>query len=37
MKIERQLQGNLNTILSVIIRERALENKIQPFPTNEEN
>ncbi len=37
MKIERQLQGNLNTVLTEIIRERALENKLQPYVTNEEN
>jgi hypothetical protein len=37
MKIERQLQGNLNTVLTEIIRERNIENKIQPYVTNEEN
>ncbi|MGA2408254.1 MAG: N-6 DNA methylase [Bacteroidales bacterium] len=37
MKIERQLQGTLNTVFTEIIRERGLENKIQPFTTIEEN
>jgi len=37
MKIERQLQGNLNTVFTEIIRERGLESKIQPYTTIEEN
>ena len=37
MKIERQLQGNLNTVFTEIIRDRGLENKIQPYTTIEEN
>jgi len=37
MKIERQLQGNLNTVFTEIIRERGVESKIQPYTTIEEN
>ncbi len=36
MKIERQLQGILNTTFTEIIRERKLENKLQPHATIEE-
>ena len=37
MKIERQLQGTLNTIFSDIRGETRLESKIQAFPVLEEN
>src|ERR1035437_5047513 len=37
MKIERQLQGTLNTIFTELIKEKGLEGRIQPYPTLEEN
>lgn len=37
MKIERQLQGTLNTIFTELIRERGLEGRIMPYPVIEEN
>ncbi|MBI5218050.1 MAG: N-6 DNA methylase [Bacteroidia bacterium] len=37
MKIERQFQGTLTAVFTEIIRERKLENKIQPYTTIEEN
>ncbi|MBE0637775.1 MAG: N-6 DNA methylase [Bacteroidales bacterium] len=36
MKIERQLQGTLNTIFTELIKEKGLEGKIQPYPAQEE-
>lgn len=37
MKIERQLQGTLNTIFTELIIEKGLENRILPYPALEEN
>lgn len=37
MKIERQLQGSLNTIFTELIKEKALEDRLQPYPSQEEN
>ena len=37
MKIERQLQGTLNTIFTELIREKGLEGRILPYPAQEEN
>lgn len=36
MKIERQLQGTLNTIFTELIKERQLENRILPYSVQEE-
>lgn len=36
MKIERQLQGTLNTIFTEIIKEKGLEGKIMPYSVQEE-
>jgi hypothetical protein len=37
MKIERQLQGTLNTVFTELIKEKGLEGKISPYPALEEN
>ena len=37
MKIERQLQGTLNTIFTELIKEQGLEGKIEPYSPQEEN
>ena len=37
MKIERQLQGTLITILTELIKEKGLEGKILPYPAQEEH
>lgn len=37
MKIERQLQGTLNTVFTELIKEKGLEGKIQPYPSQEEH
>lgn len=37
MKIERQLQGTLNTIFTELILEQGLQGRIQPYPALEEN
>jgi type I restriction-modification system DNA methylase subunit len=37
MKIERQLQGTLNTIFTELIKEKGLEGRLQPYPAQEEN
>ena len=37
MKIERQLQGTLNTVFTELIKEKGLEGKIHPYLTQEEN
>ena len=37
MKIERQLQGTLNTVFTEIIKERGLEGRIMPYPVIEEH
>jgi type I restriction-modification system DNA methylase subunit len=37
MKIERQLQGTLNTIFTELIIERGLQGRISPYPALEEN
>ncbi len=37
MKIERQLQGVLSTVLTEVIRERGIEGKLHPYTTQEEN
>ena len=37
MKIERQLQGTLNTIFTELIKEKGLENRIQPYTSQEEH
>ena len=37
MRIERQLQGTLNTIFTEIIKERGLDNKIHAYSPQEEN
>ncbi|MFN8310851.1 MAG: N-6 DNA methylase [Chitinophagales bacterium] len=37
MRIERQLQGSLNTIFSELIEERGLSGKISPYTTTEEH
>lgn len=37
MKIERQLQGTLNTIFTEFIMEKGLEGRIQPYTVIEEN
>lgn len=36
MKIERQLQGTLNTVFTELIKERGLENKLSAYTTQEE-
>lgn len=36
MKIERQLQGTLNTIITELVKEQGLEERIQPYPAQEE-
>ncbi len=36
MKIERQLQGTLNTIFTELIKERGLESKLSPYLPQEE-
>lgn len=36
MKIERQLQGTLNTVFAELIKERGLEKRIHPYVTQEE-
>ncbi|MDB4902665.1 MAG: Methylase [Mucilaginibacter sp.] len=36
-KIERQLQGTLNTIFTELIKEQELAGRIQPYPAQEEN
>jgi len=36
MKIERQLQGTLNTIFTELIKEKGLEGRIMPYPVIEE-
>ncbi len=36
-KIERQLQGTLNTIFTELIKEKGLEGRVQPYATLEEN
>ncbi len=36
MKIERQLQGTLNTIFTELIKEKELEGRIMPYPVIEE-
>ena len=37
MKIERQLQGTLNTIFTELIKEKGLEGRILPYPAQEEH
>ncbi|MDB5228276.1 MAG: Methylase [Bacteroidota bacterium] len=37
MKIERQLQGTLNTIFTELIKQKGLEGRIQPYAIQEEN
>ncbi len=37
MKIERQLQGTLNTVFTELIREKGLEGRIMPYTTIEEH
>lgn len=37
MKIERQLQGTLNTIFTELIKEQGLEGRIEPYSPQEEN
>lgn len=37
MRIERQLQGTFNTVLTELIKERGLEERILPYPAIEEN
>ena len=37
MRIERQLQGTLNTIFTELIKEKKLDDKIQAYPAQEEN
>jgi hypothetical protein len=37
MKIERQLQGTLTTVLTELIKEKGLDGRIQPYPAQEEN
>ena len=37
MKIERQLQGTLNTVFTEIIKERGLEGRIMPYTVIEEH
>ena len=37
MKIERQLQGTLNTIFTELIKEKGLEGRISPYAVIEEN
>lgn len=37
MKIERQLQGTLNTIFTELIKEKGLGNRIHPYLSQEEN
>jgi type I restriction enzyme M protein len=37
MKIERQLQGTLNTVFTELIKEKGLENRIHPYLPQEEN
>jgi len=36
MKIERQLQGTLNTIFTELIKEKGLEEKLHPYTSQEE-
>lgn len=36
MKIERQLQGILSTVLTEVIKERGIEGKLHPYPAQEE-
>lgn len=36
MKIERQLQGTLNTVFTELIKEQGLGEKLQPYTTQEE-
>ena len=36
-KIERQLQGTLNTIFTELIKEQGLEGRVQPYSPQEEN
>lgn len=36
MKIERQLQGTLNTVFTELIKQRGLEKRIHPYTTQEE-
>jgi hypothetical protein len=37
MKIERQLQGTLNTVFTELIKEKGLENRIHPYTSQEEH
>jgi len=37
MKIERQLQGTLNTVFTELVKEKGLGNKIQAYSAQEEN
>ena len=36
MKIERQLQGTLNTVFTELIKEKKLEKRIFPYTAQEE-